>query len=139
MKFLHLNFLPRSADLALLFIRVWYGLALLWLHGWGKLANFSGMADKFLDPFGLGKTPSLALATFGELVCAGLVVLGLFTRVSALISGVTMATAFWFAHGHRLSGANNGELAFLYLGAFLALVIAGGGKYSIDAKIGART
>jgi uncharacterized membrane protein YphA (DoxX/SURF4 family) len=30
-------------------------------------------------------------------------------------------------------------MAFLYLGAFLALFFAGGGKFSVDAKIGAKT
>ena len=138
MKFLHLNFLPRSADVALLLLRVWHGAALLLLHGWGKITGFSAMADKFLDPFGLGKTPSLALATVGEVVCSTLIVLGLFTRVAALGSAATMATAFWFAHGGRLTGTGNGELPFVYLGVFLALFTAGGGKYSLDAKLGAK-
>jgi putative oxidoreductase len=142
MKFLHLNFLPRSADVALLLLRVWHGAALLLLHGWGKLTGFSSMADKFLDPFGIGKAPSLALATMGEALCSTLIstliVLGLFTRVAALGSGATMATAFWFAHGGRLMGTGNGELPFVYLGVFVALFIAGGGKYSLDAKLGAK-
>ena len=56
MKFLHFNFLPRSADVALLLLRVWFGLSLLWLHGWGKLMNFSAMTEKFSDPLGIGKT-----------------------------------------------------------------------------------
>ena len=138
MKFLHLNFLPRSADVALLLLRVWHGGALLLLHGWGKLTGFASMADKFPDPFGIGSTPSLALAVVGEVVCSTLIVLGLFTRVAALGSGVTMLTAFWFAHGGRLTGTGNGELPFVYLGVFLALFIAGGGKYSLDAKLGAK-
>lgn len=139
MKFLHLNFLPRSSDLALLLIRVWYGAAMLALHGWGKLVNFSTMAEKFGDPIGVGKTASLVLAIIGEVVCPALIVLGLFTRLSALISGITMFVAFWIVHGHKLSGPGNGELAFLFLGAFVTLFIAGAGKFSVDAKIGAKT
>lgn len=139
MKFLHLNFLPRSADAALLLLRLWHGAAMVILHGWLKLTGFSGLAPKFLDPYGLGKTPSLALATFGELVCAGLIVLGLFTRVAALGAAVTMATAFWFAHGAALTGPRTGELAFAYLGVFLALFLGGAGKFSLDAKLGAKT
>jgi putative oxidoreductase len=138
MKFLHLNFLPRSADVALLLLRLWHGCALLLLHGWGKLTGFSAMADKFADPFGLGKTPSLALAVFGEVVCTILLVLGLYTRVAAFGAGATMATAFWFAHGGRLTGQGNGELPFVFLGVFVALFIAGAGKYSLDAKLGAK-
>lgn len=138
MKFLHLNFIPRSADLALLVVRVWFGASLLLLHGWGKLANFSGMASQFADPFGIGKTPSLALAVVGEVLCSGLLVLGLFTRVAALGAGITMATAFWFAHGGKLSGPGSGEMAFLFLGAFVALFFGGAGKYSVDASMGAK-
>ena len=138
MKFLHLNFLPRSADLALLTLRLWHGAMLLLLHGWGKAMGFSSLAEKFADPFGIGKTPSLVLAIFGEVVCTVLLVLGLYTRVAALGAGATMATAFWFAHGGRLTGQGNGELAFLFLGVFLALFFAGAGRYSLDAKLGAK-
>ena len=49
-----------------------------------------------------------------------------------------MATAFFYAHGARLSGQGNGELPFMFLGAFVALLLAGGGRYSIDARTGAR-
>ncbi|MGH7956315.1 MAG: DoxX family protein, partial [Opitutaceae bacterium] len=131
MKFLHLNFLPRSADTALLLLRVWHGASLLLLHGWGKVTGFSSMSDTFPDPFGFGPTPSLVLAIMGEAVCSSLLVLGLFTRVAAFGSGATMATAFWFAHQGKLTGDANGELAFVYLGVFLALFIAGAGKFSL--------
>src|SRR5262245_34965540 len=139
MKTLHLNFLPRSADLALLLVRVWHGGALLLLHGWGKLTGFSAMSQQFPDPFGIGKTPSLALAVAGELICAALLVLGLFTRIAALGSAATMATAFYHVHGGRFTGQGNGEMAFIYLGVFIALFIAGAGKYSLDARLGARS
>lgn len=140
MKFLHLNFIPRSADLALLLLRVWFGGSLLLLHGWGKLTGFSEMAPKFPDVLGLGSgAVNLGLAVFGELVCAALLVLGLFTRIAALGCGITMFVAFWVAHGHRLTGQGNGEMAFIYLGAFTTLFIAGAGKFSVDAKIGAKS
>ena len=136
MKFLHLNFLPRSANAALLLLRIWHGASLLLLHGWGKVTGFSSMSDKFPDPFGFGPTPSLVMAVIGEVVCSSLIVLGLFTRVAALGAGATMATAFWFAHGGRWTGPGNGELPFVFLGVFIALFIAGAGKYSLDAKLG---
>lgn len=139
MKFLHLNFIPRSSDAALLLLRVWYGAALVLLHGWGKMANYSAMASGFPDPFGIGKTPSLMLVIFAEVICATLIVLGVFTRAAALVASVNMASAFWFGHGAKLTGkGNDGELAFLFLGVFLALLIAGAGKFSFDAKMGAK-
>jgi putative oxidoreductase len=137
-RFLHFNFLPRSTDLALLVLRVWFGASMAALHGWGKLTGFSAMSGRFVDPFGIGRPATLALATFGELVCASLLVLGLFTRFAALVLAITMTAAFWYGHGARLTGAGNGELPFIYLGGFLALFVAGGGRFSLDAKIGAK-
>lgn len=138
MKFLHLNFIPRSADLGLLVLRIWFGGLMAWLHGLDKLKNFSAYAGKFVDPFGLGQTPSLALVVFAELVCGLCVMLGLFTRVTALILAFTMAVAFWVGHGAKLSGQGSGEMAFIFLGAYLALFFAGAGKYSVDANLGAK-
>jgi putative oxidoreductase len=138
MKFLHLNFLPRSADVALLVLRLWFGGSLLLLHGWDKVMNFSNYRPKFIDLFGIGQGPSLGLAVFGELVCSALLVLGLFTRVAALGTGITMGVAFWIAHGHRLTGEQSGEMPFMYLGVFLALFIAGAGKFSVDANLGVK-
>ena len=138
MKFLHLNFLPRSTDTALLSLRLWHGGAMLLLHGWGKLINFSSMAPNFGDPIGIGKTPSLALAVVAEVLCAAFLVAGLFTRVAALVAAINMGVAFWIAHGGKLSGAGNGEMAFLFLGVYVALFIAGAGRFSLDAKLGAK-
>lgn len=139
MKFLHLNFLPRSTDAALLLLRVWYGASILLVPGMMKLRNFSAMSSQFPDLLGIGGKTSLVLVLFAEVICAGLLVIGLFTRVAALITAFTMAVAFWMAHGGRLTGDNNGMPPFLYLGAFAALFIAGAGKFSLDAKMGART
>lgn len=138
MKFLHLNFLPRSTDLALLALRLWHGTMMLTLHGWGKLANFSTLAGSFADPFGIGKAPSLVLAIVGELVASVLLIAGLYTRVAALLSGITMAVAFWTAHGGRLTGTGNGEKAFVFLGVYVVLFVAGAGRFSLDAKLGAK-
>ncbi len=101
-------------------------------HGLVKLQNFGALSQRFSDPLGVGQPLSLALAIGAELVCAGLLAAGLATRVAAAVLVVNMTTAFVASHGARLSGPGNGELAFLYLGAFLALVVAGAGRYSVD-------
>lgn len=138
LRLFQLRFLPTSVDLALLVLRLWFGLSLIGLHGWGKLTTYSARAHQFPDPYGLGSPVSLALATFAEVVCSLLVALGLCTRFGALVCGFNMATAFVTAHGARLTGQGNGELAFMYLGAFVTLLLAGGGRYSLDAKMGGR-
>ena len=138
-NFLHLNFLPRSTDLALLVLRVCLGGSLLWLHGRGKLTGFSEMAAGFSDPLGIGSQTSLVLAILGEVLCAVLIVLGAFTRVAALGAAITMGVAFFLVHGGQLSGQGNGELAFVYLTVFAALFFSGAGRFSVDARLGAKT
>lgn len=127
--------LPASTDLALLLLRVWLGLSMAGLHGWGKVDRLSADPIQFADPFGLGPGVSLALATCAELVAALLVALGLATRWAALAVVGTMGVAFVAAHGAALSGERSGELAFIYIAGFAAIVIAGPGRFSVDAHV----
>ena len=138
LKFLQLRFLPTSVNLALLVLRIWLAVPLLTLHGWGKLTGFAERSQRFADPYGLGSPVSLALVVFAEVFCSLLLIAGLYTRFAAVAAGFTMATAFVYAHGWRLTGQGNGELAFMFLGGFVTLLLAGGGRYSIDARTGAR-
>jgi putative oxidoreductase len=137
-KLLHLDFLPRSTDFGLLILRLTFGFGLLYLHGWDKLMKFGELRGKFPDPLGVGSPASLTLTVFGEVVCMALIVLGLYTRLAALVGAITMAVAFFIVHGGKLSGQGNGELAAAYLAGFLVLFIAGAGRYSVDAKIGGK-
>ncbi len=132
MKFLRLTFIPQSTDLALLLLRLWLGLSMLILHGWGKLTGFSSLAGKFPDPLGVGAQVSLSLAVFAEVGCAALLIVGFFTRFAALMLAVTMGVAFFLQHKMALSGAASGELAFIYLAGFLAILFAGGGKFAFE-------
>lgn len=136
-KLLQLDFLPRSADAGLLVLRLWLGLSLLLLHGWSKLTGFAQMSDKFPDPLGVGSTVSLALTVFAEVACAILIVPGLFTRAAALVQVILMSVAFFIVHKASLAhGPGSGELAFIYLAGFVTLLVAGAGRFSLDAKFG---
>jgi putative oxidoreductase len=134
LRFLQFRFLPVNADLALLVLRVWFAVPLLALHGWGKLANFAERSSRFADPFGIGSPASLGLAVFAEVLCSVLLVIGFATRFAALACAITVLTAFFHAHGARFTGQGNGELPFMYAGAMIVLLIAGGGRYSVDGK-----
>ena len=138
-KVLQLAFLRASPALALCLLRLWLGGSMLLLHGWGKLSHFAETAAKFSDPLGVGGHVSLALAVFAEVLCAALLVLGLFTRLAALVLAVEMAVAFTVVHGHVLTGAHSGELAFLYLAGFVALFLGGGGCCSVDGRMGGKS
>lgn len=138
-KLFNFEFLPTSTDLALLTLRLWLGVSMVWLHGAGKFINLVNGSSKFPDPLGIGQTPSLILAVFAEAVCAILLALGLFTRLAALALAITMGVAFFIAHKGQLSGQGNGELAFIYLAGFVALFFAGAGKFSIDGGKGGKS
>ena len=54
----------KSTDIALLVLRLFFGLAMVYGHGWGKLMRFFGEDPlRFGDPIGIGPVPSLVLVT----------------------------------------------------------------------------
>jgi putative oxidoreductase len=119
----------------LLVLRIWLGLAMFFNHGLDKLANFSDHAAKFPDPLGIGHAPSLALVTFAETAGALLLAFGLLTRFAALTLVIDLGVAFVMVHKTVLSGQGSGEMAFIYLAGYVALLIAGGGTFSVDKAV----
>lgn len=124
--------MPVSTDLGLLLLRVWIGFSLFLKHGLEKLTGYSQMAARFPDPIHIGSHASLLLALLCDAICSILIILGLATRIAALLIAINLAVAFSLVHRFAFFGPHNGELAFLYLGFALVLVIAGGGRFSID-------
>jgi putative oxidoreductase len=129
---LRLSSVPPYVDFGLLVLRLWLALPMLLLHGWGKLANFGARSATFTDPFGIGSLPSLLLITASEVLGSVLIALGLFTRLAALVGALGMTVAFVYGHGARLTGPRNGELAFIFLGMYVVLLLAGAGRFSLD-------
>jgi len=119
-------------DVGLLVLRVWLGLSMLVLHGWPKLQGMAEKSASFPDPLGVGPAMSLSLVVFAEVLCALLLVVGLAARFALVPLVITMAVAFFIIHGGALTGEGNGEMAFIYLAGFVALLIAGPGRYSAD-------
>ena len=116
---------------ALLVLRVWLGLTMLFHHGLGKLTGFSHLAPDFPDPLGVGRTASLALAVFAEFFASLLILFGLVTRFGALVLAINMSVACFIVLKSVLSNSN-AELAFLYLAGYVTLLIAGPGRVSAD-------
>ncbi len=122
-----------GTSVGLLVLRIAFGGLMLAQHGVSKLTNFSQLAGEFPDPIGLGSELSLAAAVGAEVFCAGMVVLGLATRWTALPLVFTMVVAAFIFHAG--DPYKNVEPAYLYLAAFTALVFTGAGGFSIDAAI----
>ena len=133
-RLLKMDFVPGSADVGLLALRLWLGLSMLLNHGWDKLVHFHAKAGGFPDPLGIGSTTSLGLAVFAEVACAALLVPGLFTRFAALCLSIQMTVAFFLVHNAALSGQHSGELAFIYLAGFVTLFLSGAGRLSFDGR-----
>lgn len=129
MKFLSKE---KQTDLVLLILRITFGGSMIIGHGWGKLMRlFSGEPIEFGDPYGIGPTASLILATFAEFLCSVLVMLGLFTRLSVIPLIITMLTVVFVVHlGDEYGRVEKG---ILFLMAYIAILIGGPGRYSLDA------
>jgi putative oxidoreductase len=127
-------------DTALLVLRVVVG-AILFVHGCQKLFvfGFSGVTGAFTQmglpmPGVLG--PFIGLVEF----FAGIgVVLGLLTRLAALGLACDMAGAILTVHlKNGFFNPTGFEYPLSLLAAFVAIVIAGGGAYSIDGMMARR-
>lgn len=126
-------------NVILLLTRVVVGYGFL-LHGTAKFFEFPVSMTN-----GNGAVPLFSM--FGvagvlEIVGGILLILGLFTRLTAFILAGQMAVAYFMFHAS--SGAvfdpisNKGEGAMLYCMAFLLFWLVGAGKFSLDAKFGAK-
>jgi putative oxidoreductase len=112
--------------------------ALLFMeHGLMKLFDFPAPQPGVPDPLPM----ILVAAAWIEVVGGGLIALGLFTRAAAFLCSGQMAAAYFMAHGSQgfWPALNGGEGAILFCFAFLYLVFAGGGSWSLDAIVRKKT
>jgi len=123
---------PLAHHLGLLFLRIASGAVML-THGYPKFQKVLQGNLKFGDPIGLGEVPSLYLSTFAEFLCAILVIVGLYTRLSLIPLIINMSVAFFIAHAADDFGTK--EKSLLFLGMFIVLFLTGSGRFSIDNKI----
>lgn len=125
----------RMSDLSLLLLRLTFGGLMIINHGWSKFQKLlNDDPIKFADPIGLGAEFSLGLTVFAEVLCALMVVLGLFTRLAVIPLLVTMFVAIFVIH--ISDPFKKMEMAILYLIPYLILLWHGSGRFSLDALIG---
>jgi putative oxidoreductase len=119
-------------SMALLVARLWFGLTMLFNHGFEKMAQFKDIVGTFQDPLGFGQEASLVLVILAEVFGSLLLTVGFMTRIAAAVLVVDMFVAFLMVHKTAMQG---GELAFLYLAGYFVLLIAGGGLFSMDTIV----
>ena len=119
-----------STDVALLLLRVGFGVLML-THGIPKFQMlFSGEPVQFLPLFGLSATASMALAATAEVGGSLLLIFGLGTRLAVIPLIFTMLVAVFVAHASDPLAVKEPAIHFLIV--YFALLFAGSGRYSID-------
>ena len=132
----------RSGNAAILIARILLVLLFV-VFGWSKLTNYSATVG---DMASLGAPiPSVAalVAIVVEFFIGLAVAFGAWTRPLAILLALyTLATAFIAHHFWTMDGDVRSENAINFyknisiVGGFLLLYVTGGGRYSVDARLG---
>ena len=125
--------LAKYQPVALSLFRFFTGL-LLFQYGIAKIFKFPVL------PYSANIPPLITVAGTVELILGALLMVGLFTRISAFILSGQMAFAYFLGHMFKdaakpvfLPLLNGGTAAILFCFACLYLATAGGGPISVDA------
>jgi putative oxidoreductase len=118
--------LGRYSDWIYGVMRIMVG-SLFFCHGAQKMLSVFGAHGMVTDP-------KLIVAGVVELVCGGLVALGLGAGYAAFIASGEMCIAYFWVHapGGFWPIMNKGELAVLYCFVFLYISSKGAGPISLD-------
>ena len=126
-------------DLGRLVLRVTIALVLLF-HGVSKLIGGVGFITGMLDKMGLPGAIGY-LVYVGEVIAPLLILVGLWTRLAALIVAGNMVVAILLVHTREFftmtdTGGWALELQGMYLFAAIALALLGAGRYSLGGRAG---
>ena len=122
-------------NVGLLLLRLFSGYLMVVNHGYGKITQGPERWESLggaMERLGIDFFPTFwgFMASFAESFCGLFLVLGIFTIPASFLLSVTMFVA---AYGHVIDG-ENAEKAFVFGAIFLAVMIMGPGKYSLDRK-----
>ena len=132
-KLLSTKYSASAFNIAMLILRAGLG-GLMLPHGYDKLTNFAANREGITNFLGLGPNISLALLIFAEFFCSLFLILGLFSRVVVIPLIAAMSVAVVQAHKGDIFG--DGEHATLFIVGFLAILLVGPGKISVDGMMG---
>lgn len=125
------HFRGKGVSAFILILRLFFGV-MFFIHGLGKMMNFSELSLTYPSVFGLGSYMTLMLAIFTEFCCSLFLIAGLLFRIMLLPMIVAMAVAFFDIHDGFLP---EGELALIYMAVFIILYFVGPGRFSFDYLI----
>jgi len=129
----------RGIDTALLILRLVLGVLIL-LHGISKLPPPPELIAGVLAKANL--PTALAYGVYvGEIVAPILLIVGVWTRLAAVVIAINMVVAVLIAHAGQLFslGEQGGyalELQAMYLFVAIALALTGAGRLSVGGRYG---
>jgi putative oxidoreductase len=126
----------RTDSAALLIARLTVGVLFV-STGWGKVNNLAKVTDFFTE-LGIPMPGfNAALASYAELVCGFLLVIGLASRLAAVPLVVTMAVAILTAKRGELHSVPDlfGFVEWTYLVILLVIFALGPGKIALDTLV----
>src|SRR5438552_10805227 len=124
-------------------LRVSAGLMIFYIHGWHKLEGWiaylqNGTPWKLAEEVAGMHLPaplaSAVAATLVQFICSLFIIVGLFTRINALLLFGALSGAIL----QNLLAGRDPQLAILYTLVVLSLAFIGGGRISLDAKLFAK-
>ena len=130
----------KSDDTGKLILRLTLGILIL-LHGLSKLMG-GGVTGISVMLSSHGLPGFLAYGVYvGEIIAPVLLIIGVYTRLGALIIAINMVVAILLAHTGQLGSlSNNGgwalELQGMFLFTALALAFMGAGRFSLAGNGG---
>jgi putative oxidoreductase len=128
-----------AADTAKLLLRVTLGVLIL-LHGVSKIKGGPGFILDVVERVGL-PGPFGYLVYVGEVLAPVLMIIGLWTRLAALVVAINMVFAILLVHTGELfkiteTGGWALELQGLFLVVAVAVTLLGAGRYSVGGIAG---
>ena len=121
-------------NLSTFLLRCSFALLICLNHGILKLIHFSEWKHNFYNFMHIGQWWSLVLSIIAEVFASMLLILGIFSRLAAILLVVdTFVAAFIFHQGQPIK---NYEDAILYFTGFLVILLVGPGRWSVDGATG---
>lgn len=132
-KLLSTNYSDWAFNLSMFLLRAGLGILMI-PHGYDKLVHFATYRKDFLNFLGMGGTISLSLTVFAEFFCSIFLIMGLFSRFTVIPLIINMIVIVVKAHNGDVFG--DGEHGSLFLIGYLAILLCGPGKASVDGIMG---
>ena len=124
------------SNLNFLLLRFFTGAMMCYYHGWSKItagtSRWERLGNAMTDFIGLDflSIPLGFMASFSESIASLLIMVGLFTRPSAILLAITMFVAL--AKNISEKGIDGSELSLIYLLLSIIILMNGAGKFSLD-------